>query len=142
LIEINFTFLIQAVNFFVLIFLLNVVLYKPILKVLEERDERVAGQQAEAKKIMEEGQALLSEYNQKLYNAKVEAMNAKNAARSQASEEAGRIIEEARKKAEDIVAEVQRQISVEIERAKKELEPDLVSMAATIAEKVLGRKVA
>lgn len=142
MIEINFTFLIQAVNFFVLIFLLNVVLYKPILKVLEERDERVAGQQAEAKKIMEEGQALLSEYNQKLYNAKVEAMNAKNAARSQASEEAGRIIEEARKKAEDIVAEVQRQISVEIERAKKELEPDLVSMAATIAEKVLGRKVA
>ena len=92
MIEINFTLLIQAANFLLLIFLLNVVLYKPILKILEEREHRIDGQQAEAKKITDDSQALIDEYNRKLHEAKIEAMNAKNAARSQASEEAGRII--------------------------------------------------
>jgi len=142
LIEINFTLLIQAANFLLLIFLLNVVLYKPILKILEEREHRIDGQQAEAKKITDDSQALIDEYNRKLHEAKIEAMNAKNAARSQASEEAGRIIEEARKKAEEMVAQVQREIASEIAQAKKELEPELGVMAATIAEQILGRRVA
>ncbi len=142
MIEINFTLLIQAVNFLLLVFLLNVVLYKPILKVLEERERRVDGQQAEAKKLLDDAQQLVAEYNQRLHGAKIEAMNAKNAARSEASEEASRIIEEARKKADEHISQVQKQIRSEIEQAKREMEPDLGAMAATIAERILGRKVA
>lgn len=142
MIELNFTLLIQVFNFLLLVFLLNVVLYKPILKVLDERDRRINGQQAEAKKLQEETQALLAEYNRKLHEAKIDAMNAKNAARSEASEEAGRIIEEARKKADEIVSQVQREIRAGIEQAMKDLEPDVSSMAATMAERILGRKVA
>ena len=142
MIEINFTIIIQIINFLVLIFVLNIVLYKPILKVLDEREQRIDGQQAEAKKILEDGQAYMVDYNQKLYNAKVDAMNAKNAARNEASEQANVIIVDARKKAEDIISQVQQQMAAEITQAKKELEPDLEVMAATIAQQILGRKAA
>lgn len=142
MIEINFTLIIQIINFLLLIFILNIVLYKPILKILDERDRRIDGQQAEAKKILEDCQVHMTEYNQKLYNAKVEAMNAKNAARNEASEQANAIIEDARKKAEDIISQVQQQMAAEIAKAKKELEPDLEVMAATIAQQILGRKAA
>jgi F-type H+-transporting ATPase subunit b len=123
-------------------FLLNIVLYKPILKVLDERDQRIDGQQLQAKQVVEEGQALMGDYNQKLYAAKVDAMNAKNAARSEASNEANVIIEKARKDAEDIITQMQQQMASEISQAKKELEPELGVMASTIAQQIMGRKVA
>jgi F-type H+-transporting ATPase subunit b len=142
LIEVNFTLLIQIFNFFLLMFVLNKLLYKPVLKVLEERDKRVAGGQEEARKLVENGQEIFSSYNQKLHNAKIDAIAVKNATRNQAVEEANAIIDEARKKAEVIVADVQKEMAEEIARVKKELEPELGIMASTIAQQILGRKVA
>ena len=52
------------------------------------------------------------------------------------------IIEESRKEAERHLSEVKNQITKEIDTARKELEPELDKMAITIAEQVLGRKVA
>lgn len=142
MIEINFTILIQAINFYLLIVILNKILYKPILKILEEREQRINGQQQQAKKILEDGQSIVAEYNQKLYNAKIDAMNTKNAARNQASEQANAIIDESRKKAEEVIGQMQQQMAKEMAQAKKDLEPELGVMAATIAQQVLGRKVA
>jgi len=142
LIELNFTFFIQIINFFLLIFILNKLLYKPILKILEEREERVSGGQQAAKKLIEDSQGYVNDYNQKLHNAKIDAMNAKNAARGAASDQANGYIAEARTKAEEIIDQMQQEMTKEIDKAKKELEPELGVMAATIAQQILGRKVA
>lgn len=142
MIELNFTLLIQAANFLVLIYVLNKILYKPILKILDERDERISGGQEKAKKLIEEGEAIFSSYNQKLHDSKIEAVAVKNATRKEAVDQANAIIDEARKKAEDIVLGVQKEMAEEIARVKKELEPELGIMASTIAQQILGRKVA
>lgn len=142
MIELNFTFFIQVMNFLLLMVILNKILYKPILKILNERDARVGGGQQAARKFIEDGQDLLKSYNQKLYNAKVEAMNTKNAARGAASEQANVIIDGARRQAEQIMDEMQQEMTKEMGQAKKELEPELGVMAATIAQQILGRKVA
>lgn len=142
MIELNFTLLIQVFNFFFLMFLLNKLLYKPVLKILAEREERVAGGQEQAKNLVEQGQEIFGSYNQKLHSAKLDAIAVKNATRNQAVEQANAIIEEARKKAEIVVADVQKEMSDEIARVKKELEPELGIMASTIAQQILGRKVA
>ena len=142
MIEVNFTILIQAFNFFLLLIILNKILYKPILKILEEREQRIDGQQQQAKKIIEDGQVLEGDYDKKLYNAKIDAMNTKNAARSAASEQANGIINDSRKKAEEVINQMQQQMVLELAQAKKELEPELSVMSATIAQQILGRKVA
>ena len=142
MIEINFTLIIQMINFFLLIFILNKILYKPILKILEEREQRIEGQQQQAKKTIEDGLVILTDYNKKLYDAKIDAMNTKNAARNEASEQANGIIEDSRKKAEEIIARMQQEMASELTQAKKELDPELSVMAATIAQQILGRKVA
>jgi len=123
-------------------FILNKVLYKPVLRVLEERDERVNGGQEQAKKLLEEGQTVFADYNLKLHNAKIEAVMVKNATRKEAVDQANEIIDGARKKADNIVLEVQKEMTDEIVRVKKELEPELGIMASTIAQQILGRKVA
>ena len=142
MIELNWTFFVQVLNFFVLMFILNKILYKPILKVLDDRDERIVGGQEKAKELISESDTILNSYNEKLQVSKIEALGTKNIARKEASEKANVIIGEAREKAEGIISQVQRDMALEIERVKKELEPEVDIMAATIAQQILGRKVA
>jgi F-type H+-transporting ATPase subunit b len=134
--------LLQMANFFLLIFILNIVLYKPLLKILDERDKKISETQQKTKDYYEETEKLISAYNEKIQQAKVEAMTIKNNAKKEATEKANLIIEESRKEAENHLLEVKNQITKEIETARKELEPELDKMAITIAEQVLGRKVA
>jgi F-type H+-transporting ATPase subunit b len=142
LIEINWSILVQMTNFLLLIFILNIVLYKPLLKILNERDKRILETQQKTRDFSEETEKIISAYNEKLQSAKIEAMAQKNNAKKDATEKANIIIEESRKEAEHLLLEVKHQISKEIETARKELEPELERMALTIAEQVLGRKVA
>jgi len=69
-------------------------------------------------------------------------LGTKNTARKEATDAANIIIGEARGKAEGIISQVQQEMAREIARVKKELEPEVGIMAATIAQQILGRKVA
>jgi len=129
-------------NFLLLMFILNKILYKPILKILEEREKKISDGQQEVKDLAAQGNKLVATYNEKLQAAKVEAMASKANARKQAVEQVNAVIQDARGKAEQEILQVRQRVASEIETAKKQLEPELASMAATIAEQVLGRKVA
>jgi F-type H+-transporting ATPase subunit b len=142
LIELNWTFFVQVLNFLILMFILNKILYKPILKVLDERDERIMGGREKAKELIAESDTILNSYNGKLQISKIEALGTKNTARKEATEKANVIIGEAREKADGIISQVQQDMAREVERVKKELEPEVGIMAATIAQQILGRKVA
>ncbi len=142
MIELNWTLLVQMINFLILMVVLDKILYKPILKILDERDERISGGQEKTKDLQERGDVMFKEYNAKLHDAKVDALSVQSAARKEAQTDSNAIIDEARKQAEDIVAEMRVQMAQEIERAKQEIEPELKELAATIAQQVLGRKVA
>ncbi|HRT46453.1 MAG TPA: ATP synthase F0 subunit B, partial [Desulfomonilia bacterium] len=111
MIELNWTFFVQIFNFLLLMFILNKILYKPILKVLDERDARIVGGQEKAKKLLEESQGILKSYNDKLYGAKIDAMTVKNTSRKQAVDQANMIIEDARRNAETIVLNVQKEMA-------------------------------
>ncbi len=142
MIELNWSILIQMINFLVLMFILNLILYKPILKILDARDKKIADGQQKVKDFIEDGHKLVAVYNEKLQLAKVEALAIKNNTRKQAVDQVNAIIDEARKNAEQIILQIRQQVESEIETAKRQLEPELESMAVTIAEQVMGRKVA
>jgi len=142
MIELNWSIFLQMFNFLLLMFILNKILYKPILKILEEREKKISDGQQEVKDLAAQGNKLVATYNEKLQAAKVEAMASKANARKQAVEQVNAVIQEARGKAEQEILQVRQRVASEIETAKKQLEPELASMAATIAEQVLGRKVA
>jgi len=142
MIELNWSIFVQMFNFLLLMFILNKILYQPILKILEEREKKISDGQQEVKDLAAQGNKLVATYNEKLQAAKVEAMASKANARKQAVEQVNAVIQDARAKAEQEILQVRQRVANEIEAAKKELEPELASMAATIAEQVLGRKVA
>ncbi|MEA2101895.1 MAG: ATP synthase F0 subunit B [Thermodesulfobacteriota bacterium] len=142
MIELNWTFFVQMINFFILMIVLNKILYKPILGVLDERDEKIEGSHERAKELDSDGELIMENYNNKIYEAKIEAMSAKKLVQKDASTEASKIIAEASDRAETIILDVRREMELEVVKARKDLEPEVKNVAGTIAQRVVGRKVA
>ncbi len=60
------TFILEILNFLVLVWLLKRFLYRPVLDVLDARQERVRAELAQAAALKDEGTALREEYEQRL----------------------------------------------------------------------------
>lgn len=102
----------QIVNFLILLFLLNKFLYKPILKVLEERKQKIA----ESLKNAEEIEATL---------AKTEEDRDKKLLK--AIDEAKQIIEEAKQSASQIVADAHQKAQVDVSELIEKTRSELAS---------------
>lgn len=131
----------QGVNFLILLFILKRFLYKPILKVLEDRKEKIAQSLKNADEIEAKLEKTTLEREERLKKASKEAENILE----EATKTADRIISEAHQKAEaDIVKMMEKNTNaLKQERLKMQQEikeglADLVSLGiAKVAGKVL-----
>ncbi len=128
----------QVVNFAILLFLLKKLLYKPILKVLEERKRKIEESLKNAEEIEKRLNAIADR------EAEVLLKLAKEGEKmiKQAGDQVTLIIEEARLKAEGIInhaVEESKKIS-QIEKIRLELEikENLSNIVSLVLEKVTG----
>jgi F-type H+-transporting ATPase subunit b len=101
----------MAVQFMVLVFLLNAVFYKPLTKVLEDRAEVIRSSQTGAKEGIDKINALTAQYEKELMDS-----------RRQYQAVIGKAQAEAQKTADDKVAAAQAEGIAAREQAKKELD--------------------
>ncbi len=128
----------QMINFGVVLGALIYLLYKPILKVFEERSKRIEeGQKAAAAAIeQQEGiEALKAKTEQKL---KKESAQVLAATQEEALAERKHIIEQAKKDAATEIEELKQKLQADYETKLQELNRQLVDMVIATSEKVLG----
>lgn len=129
----------QMINFLVLLFVLNLVLYKPIRNVLLERKAKIEGMQLGAEKAASDLVAGEDAYKNGLKQARSEGLKEKEAFVEAASQEEKEIIDRINKKAKANLAEIKKQVVEETEQARKTLEGEVEAYAKAIGEKILGR---
>ena len=132
---------IQIINFAILAGLLSYFLYKPLLKVLNDSEEKIkqgivdAEQAAKAHaQAQEEKKAILSQ-------AQIDATAIDARAQAFAKEKEVQILKEAELKAADVVRSAQTKSALLKEQALKESEAEIAKIAVLAAEKVLLEKV-
>jgi F-type H+-transporting ATPase subunit b len=136
--DFNATLPLMALQFLLLAALLNVIFYKPLTKVLDDRDNYIRTNTLDAKESLAKAERLTKEYEQQLAEARRQ---------SQATVEAARV--EAKKITAEKIAEAQReaqaqreQAAIEIEQQKQEamrtLEQRVDALSRQILEKLLG----
>jgi len=122
------------------IFLAAVVYLKvpgTMAKSLDERAAKIRGELDEAKRLREEAQQLLGEYQRKRKEAETEA----GAIVAAACREAGQLVEEARLKTEDYVVRRTALAEQKIERAEREAINEVRSRAVDIAVEAARRVI-
>jgi F-type H+-transporting ATPase subunit b len=73
LFDINATLPLVAIQFILLVVLLNLILYKPLLTVIEERKEYILTNLGKASEILSEANKLTTQYEQELNSVRKEA---------------------------------------------------------------------
>ncbi len=131
--------LIQLINFLVLLWILNLVFFKPIRNVLIQRKEKITGLEDGVEKLAKEVVEKDNAFENGLKEARAKGLKEKESFIEEASGEEKEIIEEINKKAQAKLAEIKTQVAGETEKARVELEKDIENYAKGIGEKILGR---
>lgn len=130
----------QAVNFGVLLAALTYLLYKPVLKTLDERKAKVAQgviDAEEAEKKLAEADSTVGE---RLHKAEGEAEAIVASARESAQSEKARILKEAEVRAQGLEADAEARAKEAAATALRESEKEVARLAVLAAEKVLREK--
>ncbi len=134
--------LFQAINFGVVLGALIYLLYKPILKLFEERSQRIAeGQKAaeEAIKGRERISVLEKSTKRKLEK---EAAQVIERAVVEAEREKQRILDEAHDKAEEELNKLKSKWQIEKEQLKDQFHRDMVDAIIKVSQKIIGTHLA
>jgi F-type H+-transporting ATPase subunit b len=140
-ISLDYSLGIQIINFLLLIFILNVLLYKPILGMIDQRKKQFDESEAEIRRLRETVEQKMAAYEEKLRVAKAVAVGQKNEIISQGAEEARAIIDAVRAEIPGMIAQFHTQMEEEIGEAKRILTGRSQHLSVEIAEKVLGRRL-
>jgi F-type H+-transporting ATPase subunit b len=126
-------------NFLVLIFILNIVCFKPIRKILSARKEKIDGLNSSIDSTSKEAQEKDKAFDRRLKKARSKGQAEKEALMQIASDEEKAIIAKINAKAREDLAAIKDQIAKDTDAVKSTLEKEVDSFADAITQKILGR---
>ncbi|MHB8828345.1 MAG: F0F1 ATP synthase subunit B family protein [Syntrophales bacterium] len=139
MVSIDYSLGIQILNFLILIFILNILLYKPILGVLDKRKKQTADSEAEVGKLQGSIDQKMFAYEEKLRLAKAEALAMKKTLIKQGDEAAKALIDATRSEIPGLQEAFRLRTAGEIAAAKNILADNSRKLSVEIAEKIMGR---
>lgn len=135
------TIIMQWGNLLILLLLVKKFLFKPVMSVLEARENEIKNMYDEAENARSSANELKSEYTAKLNNARDEAEEIVKSAVKTAKTSSEEIISDAQDKAMAIMERANEKIEIERKTAINQAKNDLSDMALTIAGKVIERDI-
>lgn len=137
----DFTLVVQMVIFLALILILNRLLYKPILSIIDRRKKQLEESENEIKLFNESVDKKVGEYEEKLKQAKTKASEQKKEIIQEGVAQAKNIVDAVRNEIPALAREFQQKMDKEIEKAKSILDGRYKDLSLEIARKILGRPV-
>lgn len=133
---------VQIINFVLLVGLLSYFLYKPLLKMLQDREEKIATGIKDAEAAAKAKADAETEKQGILTAAHSEAAEVNARAKATADQKASEIVSDAQDKSAAIVKDAERKGEDIKAQAQKESEAEIAKLAILAAEKVLKEKSA
>lgn len=140
-IKLDYSLLIQIINFLVLMITLNIILYRPIRNMIKERKQKFFGFESEISSLTGQADERAGEIESRLAEAKREGFLKKDEITGVGLEEEKAMLAEANSRAEAERQKMQDQITLEIAAARESLKADLEVFSRELAQKVLGRSL-
>ena len=137
--DINLVFTI--VNIVVLYICMRLFLFKPVNKILKQRQDAVQKQFDDAKEAQDKAEALKQEYEASLTNARAESDRMMEEAKKKADAEYERVLKNADEEAAAKMQQAEEAIKVEKEKSMREMQDEIKDLVVSVASKVVGEQV-
>jgi len=132
---------ISLANLLILFLILKKFLFKPVKKVLAQRQSEVDEMYSAAASAEESANANKEMWEEKLNNANLKADEVILEATNTANKRGDKIIAEAKEKAETIVRQAETEAQLQIKKAQAGIKTEIVTVSALLTEKMLKREI-
>jgi F-type H+-transporting ATPase subunit b len=128
----------MALQFLVLAAVLNAIFYKPLTKVLDDRDNFIRTNNLDARERLAKAESLTKEYEQQLASARRQSQVTMEAAQNEAKKITAQKIAQAQQEAQAQREQAAREIEQQKQAAMATLEAQVDALSNQILEKLLG----
>ena len=135
------TLIFTWVNLFILFLIVKKLFFKPMQKMLSDREAEIKASYDRAEEKEEAAEKIRSGYEEKMASAHLEAEKIVSDAAKNAELRSGAIVHEAEEKASAMIERAQKSIEAQRESAFSELREDVSSMAVDIAKKIIEKDI-
>ncbi|HHW07085.1 MAG TPA: F0F1 ATP synthase subunit B [Clostridia bacterium] len=137
----GWTFVTNVLNLLITIGVLYIIAYKPVTKLLLEREQKIEGAINEAAQKREEAQKLLAKYEEQIQNARSEAQAIIANATKVGEEMKEEIIKNAQAEAGKMLERAKAEIEMEKARALKEIKEEMATLVVLAAGRVINKEL-
>ncbi len=141
MLELNHTLFFQLISFLIFIALINWVLVKPALQILNERRVKVEGTEEEAAQLVDKSEEIIAEYEAILNEAKAKASEERDRLRNEGIEKENGILKTVREESKKLNDQLKFEIGKESDVALNKMKQHSEILSKEIAEKILGREL-
>ena len=139
MIEFNYTIFIQFFQFLLLLFLLNFLLFRPILRGLKRRRTTIEALTEKGEKSRQEALGLSQTYEESLKQKKLPIEAKRDAMVKEAHAASMKVVEEARRELTEDLAKVKEGVARDAEKTLETLLGESDRLATEIAQKITKR---
>jgi F-type H+-transporting ATPase subunit b len=139
LFDFNATLPLMALQFILLTVALTFIFYKPVSKVLEDRETFISTNLAKASENLVKADELYKQYEEQLKTARTDAQSVIAASEKEAKEIVATEISQARKDAVNLIEQTNKELEAQKTLALQQLEAQVDTLSDLIKEKLLGK---
>ena len=137
MLDLNITLVFQLVNFFIAIFVLNILLIRPIREIIKKRNGVMDDLACEADNFESQAAERLANYEAELARARQDAGLTREEGRNAGLAEQQGIVGTAQKSARDILADTRRSLRGQAEATLSELRNQVSDFSARLADRLI-----
>lgn len=137
MIEFSLWFFVLVANFLILFFVLNAILFKPLAKVLEDREGAIDGALNEAKAMTISKEESIARFNSELLSTKNRAKEIFDLLKEEGLARQKEVLSKTEAEAVDMIEKARKELYTETEKAKTELKAGI----ERLSEEIVGKLV-
>jgi F-type H+-transporting ATPase subunit b len=137
MLDINLSFLIMVINFFVLLIIMNFIVFRPLLKIFKERENAVKGSLDAAKEMNTRREETIAGLNRELTETRSKAKETFETLRAEGLQRQKEVLMSAEAEASAMLDKARSDILAEVERARKTLRTEIDKFSDEIVRKLV-----
>ena len=141
LIDLDGTIFLVFVIFFVLMFVLNQLLFKPMMKLADARSEAIDGAREDAKRMQKEAAEKGEKFEDELRKVRLEAGAERDRLRAEGQRLERQILDKVRDETQQSLADAEAVMSREAASVRDALSKAIPAMGQSAASRLIGREI-
>ncbi len=141
MIDLNFTVIFQLAIVLILMVALSSLVFKPFLRVVEERKDWIEGAEKKARALQQRSEELMERYRDSMSAAQAQGASIREEIRKEGLTQETEILQKAMKEANQFLEGMKGKIQEESQAARASLRLQARNLSRELAEKMLGRSI-